>query len=75
MLADRDNVVLLADLQSHGLLAGDVGVVVHVYRHSQAYEVEFARYDGSSSSTATLASGQLRPAGPRDMPHVRELPA
>lgn len=75
MLADRDNVVLLADLPSHGLLAGDVGVVVHVYCHSQAYEVEFARYDGSSSSTATLAADQLRLAGPRDMPHVRELPA
>lgn len=75
MLADRDNVVLLADLPSHRLLAGDVGVVVHVYRDRQAFEVEFARYDGSSSSTATLAADQLRLAGPRDMPHVRELPA
>jgi hypothetical protein len=74
MLADRDRVVLLTDLPFHALLAGDVGVVVHAYRDRQAYEVEFVRLDGSSSGTATLAPDQLRAVGPRDMPHVCELP-
>jgi hypothetical protein len=75
MLADGDHVVIITDLPSHAVLAGDVGVVVHAYRDCQAYEVEFVRLDGSSSGTATLASDQLRAVSPRDMPHVRERPA
>ena len=74
-LADCDHVALLADFPSHVLLAGEVGIVVHVYRDRQTYEVEFVRYDGSSSGTVTLASDQLLPVGPGDMAHVREVMA
>ena len=75
MLAEHSSVVLVADLQERGLVSGDVGVVVHIYRGGEAYEVEFVRYDGSSVGTVTLAANQMRPAGARDVPHVRELAA
>ena len=75
MLAEHTSVVLVADLPARGLVAGDVGVVVHVYRGGEAYEVEFVRYDGSSDGTVTLTGDQVRAAGARDVPHVRELAA
>jgi hypothetical protein len=75
MLAEHDTAVLNADMLSHALVAGDVGVVVHVYAGGKAYEVEFVRYDGTSSGTVTLEASLVRSAGPRDVPHVRELAA
>ena len=75
MVPEHASVVLLTDLPESGLVAGDVGVVVHVYRNGEAYEVEFVRYDGSSSGTITLAADQVRAAGAKDVPHVRELAA
>jgi hypothetical protein len=48
---------------------------VHVYRGGEAYEVEFVRCDGSSVGTVTLKADQIRAAGARDVPHVRELAA
>jgi hypothetical protein len=38
-------------------MAGDLGVVVHAYRNGEAFEVEFVRYDGTSSGTVTLKAG------------------
>ena len=73
MVPEDASVVLLTDLPESGLVAGDVGVVVHVYRNGEAYEVEFVRYDGSPSGTVTLTADQVRAAGSRDVPHVREL--
>ncbi len=75
MLAEHSSAVLVTDLPALGLVAGDVGAVVHVYRDGEAYEVEFVRYDGSSSGTVTLTADQVRAAGMRDVPHVRQLAA
>jgi len=69
----RDSVVLTKDLPKSGLVAGDVGMVVHVYGAGVAYEVEFSRYDGSTIGVETLEASALRRAGIRDVPHVREL--
>jgi hypothetical protein len=40
-MSEHDVVVLTRDLPEHGLRAGDVGAVVHVYSNGKAYEVEF----------------------------------
>ena len=40
-IKEHDRVVLLKDVTDEGLKAGDVGTVVHVYRHGEAFEVEF----------------------------------
>lgn len=75
MVPEHASVVLLEDLPAEGLVAGDVGVVVHAYAAGQGYEVEFVRYDGTSSGSLTLRADQIRAAGSKDVPHVRELAA
>jgi uncharacterized protein DUF4926 len=58
VIAEHDSVVLTRDLPASGLVAGDVGVVVHVYRDRAAYEVEFVSLDGSTIAVETLEGAQ-----------------
>ena len=46
MIKEHEDIVLTVDLPSAGLMAGDVGVVVHIYEGGKAYEVEFIALDG-----------------------------
>jgi hypothetical protein len=62
-------------LPALGLEAGDVGVVVHVHRDGEAYEVELLTLDGDTVAVETLLSAQVRTARRDDIPHVRERPA
>ena len=39
MIAEHASIVLTVDIPAAGLEAGDVGVVVHVHRNGEAYEV------------------------------------
>jgi hypothetical protein len=73
MIKEHDRVVLAADVTSEGLVAGDVGTVVHVYRDGQAYEVEFFTLDGKTAAVLTLEAPQVRPVGKREITHAREL--
>jgi ATP-dependent exoDNAse (exonuclease V) alpha subunit len=54
MIREHDSVVLTRDLPSAGLVAGDVGVVVHVYGGGTAYEVEFVNFDGETIAVESL---------------------
>jgi hypothetical protein len=40
-MQELDSVVLAVDRPEWGLVAGDVGTIVHVYGEGEAYEVEF----------------------------------
>lgn len=71
MLQEHASVVLTQDLPASGLQAGDVGVVVHVHRGGEAYEVEFLSLDGATVALETLLATQLRAASRHDIPHVR----
>lgn len=75
MIREHDSVVLTQALEGLALIAGDVGVVVHVYPGGAGYEVEFLRYDGTTIGVETLEADSVRPAGTRDVPHARELTA
>lgn len=75
MIAEHASVVLTQDIPSAGLEAGDVGVVVHVYRGGEAFEVEFMTLDGGTLSVETLSADQVREARRADVPHVRERAA
>ena len=57
----------------NGLEKGDVGIVVHVYKGGQAYEVEFVTLDGKTAAVVTLEAAQVRPVGDREIAHAREL--
>jgi hypothetical protein len=75
MIKEHDCIVLTQDLPEGALRAGDVGTVVHIHRDAAAYEVEFMTLTGETVAVATVLPFQLRPAGQRDLSHVRELAA
>ncbi len=75
IIHEHDCVVLTGDLPDAGLVAGDVGTVVHVHADGAAYEVEFVTMTGRTVAVATVRASQLRPVGRQDICHVRELTA
>jgi Domain of unknown function (DUF4926) len=72
-IKEHDCVVLTANLPAEGLLAGDVGTVVHIHKGGVAYEVEFITLTGTTVAVATVEASQLRPVSRQDLNHVREL--
>lgn len=73
MIKELDQVVLTADVPIEGLVVGDVGTVVLIYRDGQAYEVEFMTLEGRTVAVVTLEASQVRPVGQRDIVHACEL--
>jgi Domain of unknown function (DUF4926) len=72
-IKEHERVVLKSDLPADGLIAGDVGSVVHIYRDGLAYEVEFTTLDGDTAALATVEASQVRPVHKREITHAREL--
>ena len=75
MIEEHDQVVITTDLPEYDLIAGDVGVVVHIYNDAQAYELEIFAMDGNTLDVVTVEASQVRPLSPRDVLHVRERSA
>jgi hypothetical protein len=75
MLQELDRVVLTAPLASDGLECGDVGTIVLVHKDGQAFEVEFTTLNGETAAVATVESAHVRPVGPREIVHARQLTA
>ena len=72
MISDLDVVALTRDIPDSGLIAGDVGAVVHVHG-SAGYEVEFVTGGGKTVAVLTLDGSAIRPLRPGDMLHTRSL--
>jgi hypothetical protein len=72
-IRELDQVVLATDVPTEGLVVGDVGTVVLIYREGQAYEVEFMTLEGKTVAVITLGASQVRPVGQREIVHAREL--
>jgi hypothetical protein len=75
MIKEHNRVVLTAPLPAHGLVAGDVGTVVHVYEDGKAYEVEFFTLDGHTADVVTVEANQVRPATGKERLHSRPMAA
>ena len=75
MIHEHDCVVLTADVPAAGMMAGDVGTVVHVHRNGEAFEVEFVTLTGATVAVATVPGDRLRPVSQHDINHVRVLSA
>ncbi len=73
MFKEHDQIVLTSDLAEDGLKAGDVGIIVHIHRHGEAFEVEFMTLDGKTVAIATVLESQVRPVTDRDVTHARPL--
>lgn len=61
MIEEHSSVVLTEDIPAAALLAGDVGIVVHIHQNGAAYEVEFLTIAGDNRAIVTLNPQQLRP--------------
>lgn len=72
-IKEHECVVLTEDVPSGGLLAGDVGTVVHIHGNGAGYEVEFMTLTGHTLAVASLSPPQIRPIARGDLVHVREL--
>jgi hypothetical protein len=72
-IKELDAVALTCDLPEHGLERGDVGTIVLVHGHGEAFEVEFVDYDGHTVALLTLELAQVRSLRAGDIPHAREL--
>ncbi len=72
MSRELDLVVLKRDYPSFGLVAGDVGVVVHVYALGKAFEVEFLDGEGRTIALLTLDPEAIRPLQRDEVFHVRK---
>jgi hypothetical protein len=73
MIKEHDLVVLEAAVPDEGLVAGDVGTVVHIYRDGEAFEVEFTTLEGKTAAVITVEASQVRQVGQREISHAREL--
>ena len=72
MYEEHEVVVLRHDLPDLGLVSGDVGTVVGIYR-SRGYEVEFAAPEGETLAVVTLGEDEIRRREPHEILHVRQV--
>lgn len=75
MIRELDTVVLTHEVEERGLVAGDIGAVVHCYGEGDAFEVEFVTGEGKTVALLTLTAADVRPLNPNEILHVRELAA
>ncbi len=73
MVQELDTVVLTHDISEYGLKRGDIGAVVHCYKDSLTFEVEFVTADGTTIAVLTLNQADIRPISGREVLHTREL--
>ncbi|MBI4312807.1 MAG: DUF4926 domain-containing protein [Chloroflexi bacterium] len=74
-MKEHEPVVLTKSIPDHGLLAGDVGAIVHVYKQGQAFEVEFVAGNGTTVAVITLDRSAVRSISGSEILHVRKIPA
>ena len=59
MLHEHDVVTVTVDLPDLGLIAGDVGAVVHCYADQKTYEVDVIDEHGRSKGVVTVEGQRL----------------
>ena len=60
MFKEHERIVLISDILAEGLVAGDVGTIVHVHPRGEAFVVEFMMLDGNTAAIATVLPSQAR---------------
>jgi hypothetical protein len=59
MIKELDCVALNVALHEHGLAAGDVGTVVHVYKDGHGFMVEFTTFDGRTVALTKVPTARF----------------
>jgi len=73
MIAELDSVVLKVNLPKHGLAAGDVGAVVHVYQGGKRFMLEFTTFAGSTVAVTKVLAAHVRPLSRNEIHHARKF--
>ena len=73
MIKELDLVVLIRDIENHGLKSGDVGTVVHCYDNNIGFEVEFVTAEGKTIAVLTLTIEDIRPFDHSEILHTRDV--
>ena len=73
MIHELDTVVITRDIAPRGIVAGDVGVVAHLYNNGSVAEVEFMTGEGTTVAVETLPVSDIRPVGAREIMQARPL--
>ena len=60
-------------IPEQGLVPGDVGTVIHIYKSNKAYEIEFLSLDGETAAIATVEAVKIRPVHRHEITHARQL--
>ena len=60
MFKEHERIVLITDILEEGLVAGDVGTIVHIHPREEAFVVEFMALDGNTIAIATVLPSQAR---------------
>ena len=79
-IVEHERAILTKDFPELGLVAGDVGVVVHIHRRSGAsepvgYMLELFSLDGESLREESVPADALRPVAANDLMHARAVAA
>jgi hypothetical protein len=73
MISELETIALTRDLPDYKLKRGDIGTVVHEYKDSMMFEVEFVTAGGETVGVATLRSSDIRPIEREEILHVRKM--
>jgi hypothetical protein len=71
MIKELDPVVLMQDLPTEKLKAGDVGWVVLAHGNGEGYEIEFTTLAGTTLAVVTVAATMVRPVNAKEVAHAR----
>jgi len=79
-IVEHQRAVVTRDLPELGLVAGDVGVVVHIHRKSgeaapTGYMLELFSLDGDSLREESVPADAVRPVAANDLMHARPVAA
>ena len=73
MFKEHERIVLISDILEEGLVAGDVGTIVHIHPGGEAFVVEFMTLDGNTAAIATVLPSQVRLVTDKDITHARNM--
>jgi hypothetical protein len=79
-IVEHERAVITRDISELGLVAGDVGVVVHIHRkpgqsEPVGYMLEFFALDGESMREESVPSDAVRRVAANDLMHARPVAA
>ena len=72
-MEELERVALTEDISEHGLRAGDIGMIAHIYNDHKGYEVEFVTLSGDLIALVSVYPNQIRPLESDEIANARRV--